>query len=222
MTLPVTLADIRADVRTAANLRGGGASPTAAEIDRYINRSIRKIWHDIVRLDDGFAAASSTVATVANNEAITLPTDHFATRGLFRPAAGGGDLLRVERMSEQNYRHHYPGPGSSEIEAPGVFWYRGSTQIILRPIPTGIETLRLVYATIPTALVADGDTFDSILSVVEPVIEYAAGLAQPAPERRNTHFARAEQLTELCITDMGRRFRGAERLRGTRRFHRIA
>lgn len=205
MAVSVTLAELREGARLYGNLRGA-QSPTDAQIDAFVNRAIRILWQRLTAKDAGFGGASTTLSTSAGVESVALPVDHLATRALYRP--DGSDLLRVELTTEPEYRDVWPG--ADEPSKPGVAWFTPTT-LVLRPVPTSVESLRLVYVVAPTKLVGDGDTIDVILALDEAIMEYAAGLGQSNSNRRAEHLARAQGLITEHVGAL-RRHRGATRL----------
>lgn len=109
--------------------------------DAYYDICSREPWP--------FLEAESDIATVAATATLTLPTDYNKTLSLINLTTGI-TLLPDRREAVQKTF----APNLTQSGQPGYYYFLGTSQMNLYPVPDRAYTLRLTYVRRPTALVA--------------------------------------------------------------------
>jgi hypothetical protein len=161
---------LRTRLDVAARLRRDGqfpgSLPSTADVYADLNETLAWWWSLLSRNErDGIGSLTSTVATVAGQSFVAIPTAHRHVRKVYRE---GYPLPAIEAT-----RMAYGNP-PTEPSLPGVWWpeYRVTPgQVIeLRPTPTAIETVTIEGTGTPPAWANDGTTVDLIDEVHERAI----------------------------------------------------
>lgn len=164
------LSELRTEVQYRADIEND-SHVTAAELTRYINQSIARLYWKLVRLrGDAYYRVSSDLSVSA--ETVAVPSDFFKLLGM-QWVYDGTRRQRVRRVELQEWLewdHSLTGWSAGRdirvmIEkALFRFW----------PTPNATETVRCWYLPAPAELSLDTDVFDGIAGFEEVVIVDAA------------------------------------------------
>lgn len=152
MARTVTLADLR----TRSLIRAGFPSNTAkidtstgGWLDDEINNSATALWDKVLLAwGEDYSGTSANVVTVAGTETVALPATFHR-------------LLGVDWYTGGQYREMRPFQWADRNEYQGLSWSDGArprymlqgANLLLRPVPTSVETLRVWY--VPTLTTVD-------------------------------------------------------------------
>jgi hypothetical protein len=129
---------------------------TSALLNGEINAALAELYELLDDAHGGYFDKEATVATVASTATVSLPSDFWRLRGVDILISGKYYSLRQIGLDERNDFQTSTGrPAAYRTTAGGT---RGT--LTLYPIPSGVETIRIVYSPTYTPLVADGDSFE--------------------------------------------------------------
>jgi hypothetical protein len=129
---------------------------TSTLINGEINAALAELYELLDDAHGGYFDKESTVATVAATATVSLPADFWRLRGVDILVGGKYYALSQIGLDQRNDFQTSTGrPAAYRTTAGGT---RGT--LTLYPIPSGIETLRIVYVPTYTPLAADGDSFE--------------------------------------------------------------
>lgn len=151
-----TLTLLRDEVRQRADVEDATVWLPNAELTRYINQSIARLYTKITQADEGNYITSATVNTAANVATAALAAAFFKL--IHIEVNLGGDKPQTLRRWQFKERHLY---GTSGWVAGEPIAYRliGDTLHLL-PVPKAVHAMTVYYIPAITDLSADGDTFD--------------------------------------------------------------
>lgn len=154
-----TLATIREDARAKSDTKDSGR-PSDAEFNAWINDGIANLHDILIKQNPDQYTESTTFSTTAGTLEYALPTTFYKLRGLEKQLSSN----KYERVQKFNW--------AERNDAGTRYRIRGSyirfTEI------DGIDTYRIWYIPVPTALVADTDSFSEPNRYEEFVSTYAA------------------------------------------------
>jgi len=174
MARTVTLATLRTRVRQLADLENS-AFVSDTELTDKINEAITELYDLLVRAaGDEYYATTSSITTTAGTAAYALPATFYKLCGVdwTNPPSGGTATLEPYTLLARNM---FTG------EANGWSFYQrpryrlNRTNINFIPTPDAGQAITLHYVPTPTALSADGDTFDGI-DGWEKLVVYTAAI----------------------------------------------
>ena len=192
---------ILTDVRNLLNQPNSANSFwTDAELQSYINEAMRVYFAELTKIDEGHFTAQIDLDIVANQEYVTLPSDFFSMRALFKKVDQNYFILPYRN----NITEGYSTEGGTNSVTYLPYYYFRQNQIILRPVPQFSETatLRMEYFQFPQQFSTSGDTLtDQITPVFYQVIEmyavYKAKMKESLVTGTNTCALAKENLAEL-------------------------
>lgn len=186
------------------------------DLTDYINDAIAIYFSEVKHNNEGLFTVTTTLNVTANTETVSLPTDCFEVRALYKKYSNGWSPLPYRPRSDESYNTEGIGDSSAYL----MYYFLRSNNIVLRPLPGFSETggLQLEYISFPDVLVSGGDTLTTqIAPVFRQLIEifavYKAKLKEslvtgtavhkPAEENLSTIyklFRDAIQLRSLGVT----------------------
>lgn len=171
-----TLDDLILEVRALINQPNPDNSWVSNdELVLWLNEAIRRYFAELVTNSEGQFATTANLNIVANADSISLPSDCFSVRVLWRTTTAGYISCRyIQGAAQASYSTLGDTGGDGYIPS---YYIRGNN-IILRPVPAFSETsgLKLEYIQFPTTLVDSGDSISTQVSPVfrDLIIAYAA------------------------------------------------
>jgi hypothetical protein len=158
-----TLAELRAEVRQRADMENSELV-SDAEVNRYINQSIARLYGKIASMDEGDFVQTDNVPTTIGQYVYTLNADFFRLASVppyvvQRPIAKV--LKRFSPADKPRLLIETDGhdPWNSDT---GSLYYRiaGGDTIEFLPTPTKVVTIAVSYIPASPVLDDDADTFD--------------------------------------------------------------
>lgn len=144
-----------------------------AELVRYINEGIRMYFLEVTTNDEGFWTKTADLSMVANVETITLPSDCFKVKAVYRAVSQGYVVLPYRNAESDSYSTISGGAGDTYLPS----YYFRENSLVLRPVPNSDQTnaLRIEYIYFPDSMNAAGDTTGTnLLPVFRQLIEMYA------------------------------------------------
>lgn len=159
----VTLSTLRTSARRKADMVGS-TFVSDSELTEYINKSIAELYDILVSAygEDYFVASATFTGTGAESYLLTAApisiSNFYKLKGLDVNDGGSWVSLRSFQFSERNRRENV---GAGNVADDYRYRIAGDRLYfeINNPPPTGMQ-FKLWYIPTPTALSADGDTFD--------------------------------------------------------------
>lgn len=128
----------------------------------YLNEGIRIYFTELVSVNEGDFVTTANLDIVGGTETVTLPTDFFKVRALYKKQSDGYILLPYRNNLTEGYLTN--GAATGDLYLP--YYYFRANQLVLRPIPVSSDTagLKLEYIQFPETLVWGGDTMSTQIS----------------------------------------------------------
>lgn len=163
----ITLATMR-----SALLRRGGveqsADLTPTVLNDFINEGVAQVWDLIKGKRDDRLVTSTNLATVVGVATVNLPVTFYELRKLEIVDSSTPSGFRRLRSHDLDASHLY-----ATLYGKAYRYRLQGATIVLVPTPQAIESLRLWYIPLATALAADGDTFDGYNGYERLIFQYA-------------------------------------------------
>ena len=170
------------------------------ELTEYLNEAVRIYFVECAQANEGYFTTQTDLNVTANTETVTLPTDCFQVKNLYKKVNNAYVLLQYLNTVTEGYSTQ--GGPSGESYFPS-YSFRGNS-IVLHPVPTGSETsgLRIEYIQFPDQMVWGGD---SLTAQVSPIFKqllimyavYKAKLRESMVNGVNTFTIPQQHLAEL-------------------------
>lgn len=139
----------------------------------WLNEAVRVYFAEVTVGNEGQFTAVSDLDLVANQDTVTLPSDFFEVRVLYRKVTSGYQALPYVNSVSGGYMTTNSGTGNNYMPS----YYFRNNLIVLRDPPGFAETggLRLEYIQFPDTLVNGGDRLSTSISpIFKQVIEMYA------------------------------------------------
>lgn len=176
---------------------------TDEELTMYLNDAIRVYFLEVNERSEGQFDTKVSLDLVADTETVSLPTDCFEVKALYRVFNDENKVLNYKPNIIESYGTT-TSTGDSYYEP--YYYFRGN-DIVLRPIPGFSETggLVLEYTQFPEVLILGSDVMPSKVSPVfkELIIMYAvykAKIKESMVNGANTYSAAESHLADLYKT----------------------
>jgi hypothetical protein len=173
------------------------------ELTEYLNEAVRLYFLECVNANEGYFTTTTDLDITANTETVTLPTDCFQVKNLWKAVTGGFILLPYRNSVTEGYSTQ--GGSGTETFLPS-YTFRGNS-LVLHPTPNFSQTagLKLEYIQFPDQMVWGGDSMTSQVSPIfkQLIIMYAvykAKLRESMVNGVNTYGVAQSNLTELYTT----------------------
>lgn len=168
----------------------------------FLNEAVRRYFAELVQHCGGqFIADPVDLDLVADTETVTLPSDFFSIRALYRKVNQGYEILAYKNNVTDGYT---TGQGGGSGYLP-YYFLRGN-KLVLRPTCNFNETaaLRLEYVAFPTTLLSGGDSLTADVSpvfrdLIEMYAVYKAKVQESLVSGVNTYAPAKENLNDLYI-----------------------
>lgn len=188
----------------ARNLLGQPSSTNSTwsdeEIASYANEAVRRYYAEVVLHSEGQFTAESDLDLVANQDYVTLPTDFYEIKGVWKKVSGGYAPLHYRNNLTEGYSTDETQSGESYRP---YYYFRGN-KLILRPGPSAAETagIRIEYIQFPESMLSGGDSLTNQVSAVfrdliVMYIVYKAKLKESLSNGMNTYGPARENLNDL-------------------------
>lgn len=196
-----TLTTLLGNVRNLLNQPNSSNSFWSdAELDAYINEAIRIYFAELTKINEGQFTAQTDLNITANTETVSLPSDFFSMRAVYKKVDTTWILLPYRNNITEGYSTE---GGTNSVTYLPYYYFRGNS-LVLRPVPQFSETsgLRVEYLQFPATLVSGSDTLtDQISPVFSQVVEmyavYKAKMKESLVTGVNTSQLAKENLAEL-------------------------
>lgn len=155
MALTKTLAQLRSAllIRAGMNTSGTSVDLTPTVLNEIINNAVFEGWDVIVNKWLDYYTATATVSVVADSDTYALPSDFYKLRVVW--ILDGERYLRLH-PADLDAAHTYTGQTAG---TKGGYRYRITNRnLVLMPVPSSAESLRVFYVPIKTEMVLDADT----------------------------------------------------------------
>jgi hypothetical protein len=154
-----TLAQLRGSVKRAAgmNTSGTSVSLTPEVLDEIINDAVGEGWDVIVSKWLDYYISTQSISLIAGTDEYSLATDFYKLRVVW--IQDGTRWIKLSPAS-LDAAHEFTG---NSVGTKGEYRYRlTNRKLVLMPVPSSAETLRVYYIPIKTEMSSDSDsvTFD--------------------------------------------------------------
>jgi DNA-binding ferritin-like protein (Dps family) len=172
-----------------------------AEITDYINEGVRVYFAEVVQNKEGQWTTTTDLNIVTDTETVTLPTNCYQVKTLFKAVTGGYVALPYQNSISDSYAS-VSGANGTDTYFPSYYFRENS--IVLHPVPNYSETagLRLEYVYFPEVLMNSGDTMTANVApifkqVVEMYAVYKAKVKESLVSGVDTSALAKQNLNEL-------------------------
>jgi len=164
-----TLTQLISDVRVEGDYNRSTVF-TDAILTRWINQAIAKVYNLLAAQDPDLYATEGSLSTVAAQDYVALPSDFYKLLRLDIETSSGtySRLFKYALVEENNYQDII----SSATTESRYRYHVQASKLKLKPTPTVVDTLRIVYVPSVTDLVSGLDTFDGINGYEDLVVQY--------------------------------------------------
>lgn len=149
------------------------------ELTTYANDGIKLYFLEVQEHAEGQFDTTADLDIVSGTETVTLPTDCFEVRALYKKRTTEYDILHYNNNLTGSFSLQ-SGGGNPNTYTPSYF-FRGNS-LVLRPQPDFNETggLRLEYTRFPDTMITGGDVMTSGISPVfkELIVMYVVWKAK--------------------------------------------
>lgn len=130
----------------------------------WCNEGVRRYYMEAVMDNEGLFTTSADLNITANSDQVTLPTDFFEAKNIWKKVTNGYILLPYNN----NLTEGYSTQGGTGTQTYTPSYYFQNNTLIIRPTPEFSETagLKIEYIKYPTFLVNAGDSLDTGVSPV--------------------------------------------------------
>ena len=193
-------------MRTAARQRADMENSlfcSDTEINGLINANGRKVHRRIVKAyGNAYAGTSTTITTANGTEAYALPANFMKLSSYGVWWVAGSEKRRLSRYNPNQSNDQEPNQGWthwSYDRRTNVQYDLFNKEIRFLPTPTAVQSVKVYYIPVFTALSADGDVYDGIIGLDDAIIWYTAADMLAKQESDNSfqiHMAE-EELKDL-------------------------
>lgn len=155
MAITRTLAQLRSDLKITAGMNTSGTSVdlTPDVLNLIINRAVFEGWDVITSKWADYYTAAAVISVSAGTDTYALASDFYKLRVVW--IADGAGYLRL-RPADLDAAHLLVG---QTVGWHGAYRYRLTNRnLVLMPVPSGVESLRVFYIPIKQEMTADGDS----------------------------------------------------------------
>ncbi len=170
------------------------------ELLSYLNEGARMYFAEAASANEGYFTTTTDLNITANTETISLPTDHFQTKNVWKKVTDGYVILNYHNELSDSYSTQGGTGGNNYLPS---YYYRGNS-LVLRPTPNFSETagIKIEYIQFPDQMVYGGD---SLTAQISPVFKqllvmyavYKAKLRESLVNGSNTYAGAEENLAKL-------------------------
>lgn len=199
-----TLQQLISSVRTMLNQpKESNSFWKDTELTEYLNEAVRLYFLECVLVDEGYFTTTTDLNIVANTETITLPTDCFQIKNLWKKVTNGYVLLPYRNSVTDGYSTQ--GGSSSEAYFPS-YQFRANN-LVFHPTPNFSETagIKIEYIQFPDQMVWGGDSMTTQVSpifkqLIQMYAVYKAKLRESMVNGVNLFAVPKSNVDELYVT----------------------
>jgi hypothetical protein len=196
-----TLTTLLTNVRNFLNQPSASNSFwTDAELTVYLNEAVSLYFAEVSHSQEGLFTTSSDLNIVTDTETVSLPSDCFVVKALYKKVTDGYEILEYRNDLTEGYSTQ--GGTNASSYTPSYF-FRGNS-IVLRPTPNFSQTagLKIEYMQFPDQMSVGADTLTAQVSpifkqLVEMYAVYKAKLKESLVNGVVLHTVAKENLNEL-------------------------
>lgn len=184
-----TLLELRTECRQRTEMEGS-TFIADAELTRYLNQSIAKLYGKLVRAyGEQYFRSVSVVSTGAGSDTVALPTTFFKLLGV--DVTIGGIVQSLEPL-DWSRRAEYANVGAVWASGYPIVYAIQPAKLQLYPTPNGVYSLSMHYIPHAVVLVSDSETLDGY-SGWEHYVVLDTCIAMLAKEESDTKDLRLER-----------------------------
>lgn len=196
-----SLSTLRTNIRSLLNQPNAANSFWSdADLDNYINEAVRIYFGELARINEGQFATQTDLDIVANSELVSLPSDFFSMRAVYKKS----DVTYIILPYRNNLTEGYSTDGGTNSTTFLPYYYFRGNSLVLRPVPQFSETagLRIEYLQFPDTLLNGSDTLTAQISpifsqVIEMYAVYKAKMKESLVSGVDTSALAKQNLGEL-------------------------
>lgn len=197
-----TLSDLRTRVRERADMVNSQFI-SSSEILSYINAAYQELYELLVNTNEDYYTTSTTFSlTSSDNGVYALPSDFFKLRGV--EFLLGGEYITLYPYN-WNDRNSYNKSVAYALRPTGGRAYRMmGSNLRVQPTDNAVGSYQIWYVPTLTALSADSDTVDSVMTRAgweEYVIIEAAIKCLAKEESSTTHLMQEKAIIKQRIIE---------------------
>lgn len=170
------------------------------ELTVYLNEAVRRYFAEVVQKMEGQFTAVEDLDLTAGSATVTLPSDFFSIKQVWRKVSGGYEPLHYRN----NLNEGVDTTGASGGANFRPDYYLRGNSLVLSQIPNFSEAdgLRLEYVQFPETLVTGGDSLTAQVSpvfrdLIEAYAVYKAKLKESLTSGTNTTGPALQNLNDL-------------------------
>jgi hypothetical protein len=170
------------------------------ELTVYLNEGVRRYFAEVVQHAEGQFTALSERDIVDSVQTVTLPSDCFKLKQVWRKVTGGYEPMHYRNNIMEGVSTEGAGGGSSFRPD---YYLRGNT-IVLSQMPGFSETggIRIEYVQFPETMITGGDSLTAQVSpvfkdMIEAYAIYKAKVKESLVNGTNTSAMALQNLNDL-------------------------
>lgn len=196
-----TIEDLIQNVRNMLNQPNSSNSFwTDEELAVYLNEGVRRYFAEVVQHMEGQFTAVSLRDIVASVQTVTLPSDCFKLKQVWRTVNGGYEPMHYRNNIMEGVSTE--GAGGGDSFRPD-YYLRGNT-LVLSQMPGFSETggIRIEYVQFPETMITGGDSLTAQVSpvfkdMIEAYAIYKAKVKESLVSGTNTSAMALQNLNDL-------------------------
>lgn len=169
------------------------------ELTGYLNEAIRRYFTEVVQHANGEFDTTALLNLTTGVEYLTLPSDFFRVRALYRTVTDGYEMLAFRNNLTEGY---YTDIGGGDGYLP--YYYLRGNNIILRPVANFSETgaFLIEYTAFPQTMLTGGDQLQADVSpifrdMIETYAVYKAKVKESLVNGSDTTLVVKKNLDDL-------------------------
>ena len=196
-----TIEDLIQNVRNMLNQPNASNSFwTDEELAVYLNEGVRRYFAEVVLQLEGQFTATSDRDIVTSVQTVTLPSDCFSLKQVWRKVTGGYLPMHYRNNITEGFSTEASGGGDNFLPD---YYLRGNT-LVLSQIPGFSETggIKIEYVQFPETMVTGGDSLTAQVSpvfkdLIEAYAIYKAKVKESLVNGTNTSALALQNLNDL-------------------------
>jgi hypothetical protein len=160
------------------------------ELTTYLNDAVTIYFCEYAQMNEGHFNAVADLDITANQDTVTLPSDFFELRTVYKKVSDGYVALPYRNRTDEGYSTQ---GGTSPSTFFPQYYFRGNS-LALRPIPNfdEVDGLRIEYIQLPDTMINGGDVLTNQISpifrqLVEAYAIYKAKLKESLVNGTSVH-----------------------------------
>lgn len=199
MSRTVTLADLRDQIRTVADIQGNTQRLSDAFLNGRINQKLAKMMDILVAQNQDYSLSTYPFTTTVGTDTYSLSFSYYVLRAIRATVAGYKYRIYefdLQNKPDQDNLNLYPSTSTP-------FKYRVlGNNIVFSPVPPVGAAVEIDYIPAPTKLVADTDTLDGQAGWEDFILYSVAVDIKNIQNEDSSAFKRSAMEEEARITKM--------------------